>query len=151
MLKLSKKMLFAIEAVLDIAHHAGTGPVQSREITRRQGIPQRYLEQALQQLVRENILIGVRGPKGGYRLARERRRITIGDIVRAVRKTESSDDPIKNTKGSDLGQKIVRPLWAQMLETLMEHMDDTTIEALCDKATKEGIKSESRKDLDFTI
>ncbi len=50
MLRLSKKMLFAIEAVLDIAYHSGSEPVQSREITRRQGIPRRYLEQALQSL-----------------------------------------------------------------------------------------------------
>ena len=52
MLRLSKKMLFAIEAVLDIAYNAGALPVQSGEITRRQGIPRRYLEQVLQQLVR---------------------------------------------------------------------------------------------------
>ena len=69
MLRLSKKILFAIEAVLDIAYHAGSGPVQSREITRRQGIPRRYLEQALQELVRHEILVSTRGPKGGYRLA----------------------------------------------------------------------------------
>ena len=151
MLKFSKKMLFAIEAVLDIAHHAGTDPVQSREITRRQNIPQRYLEQALQQLVRENILVGIRGPRGGYRLARERRRITIGDIVNAVRKTESSDDPIKDTEGSELGQKIVRPLWIDLLGNVMEHLDDITLEALCKKADEEGIQSESRKNPDFTI
>ena len=65
MLKPSKKLLFAIEAVLDIAYHAGGEPVQSREITRRQGIPRRYLEQTLQHLVRSGILTGVRGPRGG--------------------------------------------------------------------------------------
>ncbi|MEK9662300.1 MAG: Rrf2 family transcriptional regulator, partial [Alphaproteobacteria bacterium] len=56
MLRLSRKTLFAIEAVLDIAYNAGPEPVQSREITRRQGIPSRYLEQVLQQLVREGLL-----------------------------------------------------------------------------------------------
>ena len=96
MLRITKKMLFAIEAVLDIAYHAGAEPVQSREITRRQGIPQRYLEQALQHLVRDDILVGVRGPRGGYRLARERRRITVGDIVRSVRKMETAEDPLQN-------------------------------------------------------
>ena len=50
MLKLSKKMLFAIEAVVDIAYHAAGETVQSRDITERQGIPKRYLEQTLQQL-----------------------------------------------------------------------------------------------------
>jgi Rrf2 family protein len=71
MLRISKKLMFAIEAVLDIAYNAGSEPVQSGEITRRQGIPKRYLEQVLQQLVRAGVLAGVRGPRGGYRLARE--------------------------------------------------------------------------------
>ncbi|MEE8500053.1 MAG: transcriptional regulator, partial [Kiloniellales bacterium] len=43
MLRLSKKLLFAIEAVVDIAYHAGPGPVRSTDISRRQGIPRRYL------------------------------------------------------------------------------------------------------------
>ena len=60
MLRLSKKMWFTIEAVVDIAFHAGGQPVQSNQITRRQGIPKRYLEQALQQLVRAGILAGIR-------------------------------------------------------------------------------------------
>ena len=151
MLRLSKKMLFAIEAVLDIAYHAGSEPVQSREITRRQDIPRRYLEQALQQLVREDILIGVRGPRGGYRLARERRRISIGDIVRAIRKMETADDPLQETKGSELGVEVVRPLWLEMQNEVMKQLDQVSIDDMCNRAHKSGIESEGRKSLDFTI
>ena len=85
MFKLPKKMLFAIEAVIDIAYNAGGMPVQNNEITQRQGIPKRYLEQVLQKLVRSELLISIRGPGGGYKLARERRRITLGDICRVVK------------------------------------------------------------------
>ena len=92
MLRLSKKMIFAIEAVVDIAYHSSGQPVQSQEITKRQNIPRRYLEQALQQLVRAHVLKGVRGPRGGYSLARERRRISVGDIVRVVRDLENGTD-----------------------------------------------------------
>ncbi len=102
MLRLSKKLLFAIEAVVDIAYHAGPGPVRSIDISRRQGIPRRYLEQVLQQLVRNGILAGQRGPRGGYRLARERRRITIGEIIRIVRNlegTEGSENDADATTG----------------------------------------------------
>lgn len=70
MLRLTKKLLFAIEAVVDIAYNAGDKTVQGSEITRRQGIPPRFLEPVLQQLVRAGVLVGVRGPRGGYRLAR---------------------------------------------------------------------------------
>jgi len=151
MLRLSKKMLFAIEAVLDIAYHAGSGPVQSREITRRQGIPRRYLEQALQHLVREGVLIGVRGPRGGYRLARERRRISVGDIVRVVRLMDGAEDAIEETVGSELGRTVVRPIWTDLQDKLLEGLDDVTIDTLCMQANEAGIVSEGRKSLDFTI
>ncbi len=151
MLKLSKKMLFAIEAVLDIAYHAGGAAVQSREITRRQGIPRRYLEQALQQLVREGVLLGVRGPRGGYRLARERRRIAIGDIVRVVRSMDTGDDPVENPTGSELGHKVVRPLWVELQDEIMKQMDAISIDDLCNRAQSAGVASEGRGHLDFSI
>ena len=151
MLRLSKKMLFAIEAVLDIAYHAGGEPVQSREITRRQGIPRRYLEQALQQLVREGVLIGVRGPRGGYRLARERRRVSVGEIVRVVRKMETGDDPIQDPAGSDLGHHVVRPLWQELQDEVMTRLDSISIDDLCSRANRAGIVSEGRENLDFSI
>ena len=151
MFRLSKKALFAIEAVLDIAYHASAKPVQSREITRRQGIPRRYLEQALQQLVREGILVGVRGPRGGYRLARERRRISVGDIARIVLSGETIDNSGAPLSDSDLGQKVVLPLWDKLQDEIMRHLDDTNIDDLCDAARSEGIESEGRKTLDFSI
>ena len=144
-------MLFAIEAVLDIAYHSGPGPVQSREITRRQGIPRRYLEQALQHLVRKKILIGVRGPRGGYRLARERRSISIGDIVRVVLDMKAGNFKIENAPGSALGHKVVRPLWLELQGELIERLDALSVDDLCGRADKAGIVSEGRQNLDFTI
>ena len=90
MLRLSRKTLLALEAVIDIAFNARPEPVQAKEITARQGVPQRYLEQVMQQLVRAGILKGVRGPRGGYRLARERRRISVGDVVRVAESIEEA-------------------------------------------------------------
>jgi Rrf2 family protein len=151
MLKLSKKMMYAIEAVLDIAYHAGAEPVQSREITRRQDIPRRYLEQALQHLVRQRILVGVRGPRGGYRLARERRRISIGDIVRVVRDMEATSTLIEEAPGSELGQQVVRPLWVELQNDVMKRLDSMTVDDLCSRANQAGISSEGRENLNFNI
>ena len=106
---------------------------------------------ALQHLVRDDILVGVRGPRGGYRLARERRRICVGDIVRSVRKMETAEDPLQNDDGSDLGQKVVRPLWSLIQEDVMRRLDATTIDDLCNDANETGIESEGRKNLDFII
>jgi Rrf2 family transcriptional regulator, iron-sulfur cluster assembly transcription factor len=151
MWRLSKKLLFAIEAVVDIAYNAGSLPVQSSEITKRQGIPRRYLEQVLQQLVRAGVLTGVRGPRGGYRLARERRRITMGEIVRVVRSLEQADDPIEDEGGAALGREVVRPLWSELQDELMRRLDQITIEDLCTRAHKVGIAGEYAARYDYTI
>ena len=150
-LRPSKKLLFAIEAVLDIAYHAGGEPVQSREITRRQEIPGRYLEQTLQQLVRSGILVGVRGPRGGYRLARERRRITLGDIVRVVQSMERAEEPIEDLPGSELGRDLVRPLWQELTQEFMDRLDSITVDDLSMQAYRRGFESEAHGKLDFTI
>ena len=151
MLRLSKKLLFAIEAVVDIAYHAGPDPVRSSEISRRQGIPRRYLEQVLQQLVHKGILAGQRGPRGGYRLARERRRITIGEIVRIVRELEGVSDAASASDGSEIGVKVVRPMWTEMQREMLERLDELTIEALCERARARSIESEAVKVPDFSI
>jgi Rrf2 family protein len=137
--------------VLDIAYNAGPLPVQSSEITKRQGIPRRYLEQVLQQLVRAGVLSGVRGPRGGYRLARERRRITVGEVVRVVRSLESAEDPIESEAGAELGRKVVRPLWLELQEEVMQRLDGITIEDLCLRAHKAGIAGEFAARFDYTI
>jgi Rrf2 family protein len=151
MVKLSKKLLFAVEAVLDIAYNASNQPVQSREVTRRQGIPKRYLEQILQQLVRAGILTGVRGPRGGYLLARERRRITVGEIARIVENSGDNGEADHDPGSSELGRKVVRPMWIEMEEKLMKGLDKITIEELCMRANVVKIENETDRRLDFTI
>jgi len=151
MLRLSKKLLFAIEAVVDIAYHAGANPVRSTDISRRQGIPRRYLEQVLQQLVHHDILAGQRGPRGGYRLARERRRISVGEIVRIVRKLEGTLDPLDELEGSEIGIEVVRPVWAKIQTEMMQRLDNLTVEELCEQARLRGIQAESPKVADFSI
>ena len=149
MFRLSKKLIFAIEAVLDIAYNSGDEPVQSSEITRRQGIPRRYLEQLLQHLVRADILRGVRGPRGGYRLARERRRITLGEIVRVVAETEHEDEP--DETGSELGRRVLLPVWRRLEEQALDRLDGISVEDLCQQARATGIEGLSRPQPDFMI
>ncbi|MBT3767102.1 MAG: Rrf2 family transcriptional regulator [Rhodospirillaceae bacterium] len=151
MLRLSKKMLFAIEAVLDIAYHSASEPVQSHQITKRQGIPRRYLEQALQHLVRDNILVGVRGPRGGYRLARERRRISVADIVRVVQVMEKNENKDDELLESDLGRKVVQPLWLELQVEMTARLENLSIDDLCTRAKDEGVVSEGQRNLDFII
>ena len=150
MLRISKKLLYAIDAVVDIAHHGIAGPVQSGDIAERQGIPRRYLEQVLQHLVRSGVLSGRRGPRGGYRLARERRRISVGEIVRRVNEIEGVDAAAE-PPDSAIARAVVRPLWNDLQERFMQELDQITVEDLCRRAQAAGIDSAGADRLDFSI
>jgi Rrf2 family transcriptional regulator, iron-sulfur cluster assembly transcription factor len=79
-----RKGLLAIAAVIDVALHARGQPVAAKTLASRHRLPPRHLEPVLQALVRQGVLKGVRGPRGGYELARDPRGITAHDILRAI-------------------------------------------------------------------
>ncbi len=151
MLDPSKKLVYAVESVVDIAYNGGSEPVRSREIAKRQGVPHRYLEQVMQRLVHAGVLRGVRGPRGGYLLARERRRITLGQIARVVRELEKMDQKEAADAASDLADQVLQPIWNEMQEDMMIRLDKVTIEDLCRRATGLGIARVSGIKLDYTI
>ena len=151
MLTLSNKIMYSIEAVVDIAYHSNGQPVQSQRISSRQCTPGRYLEQSLQKLVKANILTGVRGPRGGYQLARERRRISVGEIVCIVTDLETENAVENNLTDSEISGKVLNPMWGKIQNTILEQLDKITIEDLCIKANERGIQSEGRQILDYAI
>ncbi len=151
MLEPSKKLVHAVESVVDIAYNGGVEPVRSREIAKRQGVPHRYLEQVMQSLVHGGVLRGVRGPRGGYLLARERRRITLGYIARVVLELEKMDHKEAKGAASDLADYVLQPIWNEMQEDMMIRLDKITIEDLCQRAMGLGIERAFGTKLDFTI
>jgi Rrf2 family protein len=151
MLRPSKKLALALEAVVDVAYHGGSEPVQSQDIARRLGLPRRYLEQVLQQLVRASILKGVRGPRGGYRLARERRRISVAEVVRVVQGLEEQLGEEGPTSESSLGTKVIGPFWEELESDLMTRLEAVSIEDLCRQAEQQSVESEGRRSFDFVI
>jgi Rrf2 family transcriptional regulator, iron-sulfur cluster assembly transcription factor len=90
---LPRKGILAIAAVIDVALNGAKAPVSAKALAERHGLPPRHLEPVLQALVREGILKGIRGPRGGYELARDRRRITADEIVRAAGTVEDLEGP----------------------------------------------------------
>ena len=147
MFKVQKKIIYAIEAVVDIALHSGPGPVQNESIANRQGIPKRYLEQTLQILVKNKILVGSRGPKGGYSLAKERRKISISDIIKSV----SQDDKIDSSFNSNLSQKIIIPIINNITKKYLENLDAISIEEICRIAKQKNLQKSISKKVDFVI
>ena len=91
-MRLTTKGRFAVTAMLDVALHADNGPVTLAAIADRQKISLSYLEQLFGKLRRNGLVDSVRGPGGGYQLARATEAMTIADIIRAV------DEPIDATQ-----------------------------------------------------
>ncbi|WP_230529842.1 RrF2 family transcriptional regulator [Microvirga roseola] len=146
---LSRRSLLAIAAVTDIALHARPMPVSAKALAARHNLPPRYLEPVLQALVRQGVLKGVRGPRGGYELARERRRITAGDIVRIAMAAQDEDGatPLPESR---LAEVVVAPLVKRGTEAFLAELDQVTVDDLCQKAQAEGA-AETATNLDFTI
>jgi Rrf2 family protein len=104
---LPRKGVLAIAAVIDVALRGRGRPVSAKALAARHGLPPRHLEPVLQALVRDGILKGIRGPRGGYELARDVRRVTADDILRSA----GSVDEIGTTPlpRSGLLGKVVLP------------------------------------------
>ena len=144
--KIQKRIIYAIEAVLDIALNAGVNPVQNVAVAKRQGIPKRYLEQTLQILVKNNILVASRGPRGGYRLAKERRKIKILDIIKSVTTEKDVNDLYK----SNISKIIIQPLIHKFLEESMVYLNKISVEDIYNQY-KQKNKDNSNKKVDFVI
>jgi|TARA_B000000532_G_scaffold78917_1_gene62814 Rrf2 family protein len=144
--KIQKRIIYAIEAVLDIALNAGVNPVQNVAVAKRQGIPKRYLEQTLQILVKNNILVASRGPRGGYRLARERRKIKILDIIKSV----TTEKEVSELYKSKISKIIIQPLINKFLEESMVYLNKISVEDIYNQY-KQKNKDNSNKKVDFVI
>jgi Rrf2 family iron-sulfur cluster assembly transcriptional regulator len=142
----SKKIFYAVEAVLYIAYNAKAGPIAGSEIAEAQKLPTRYLEPMMQKLVRSGILRGVRGPQGGYVLGRERRRITLADICDAL--AENADMPESATA---LGEKILSATAQDLMKNWRSQLAEVSIAQLCERATAARIATSHATANDFTI
>jgi Rrf2 family iron-sulfur cluster assembly transcriptional regulator len=141
-----KKFLTVLEALSFIAIHNGSRPVSAKEICQLlEGVSERYLEPILQKMVHSKILRSIRGPKGGYILARERRKIMLNEIFRVVQATE---EPL--LEHSQLGKHVILPLWNTLEASLIQQLSTITLDDVCKKAEKHQA-SLKQKASDFTI
>lgn len=147
MILLAKRGTLALAAVLDIALHARPEPVAAKALAQRLGLPPRHLEPLLQVLVRGGILRGVRGPKGGYELARERRRISVAEILRAsLSEPDESPEPMPA-----LIEHVVAPLAADISTKVLDGFEEVTVDDLCSKALARTTIATTNEAADFTI
>jgi Rrf2 family protein len=150
MILLSRRSQLAIAAVVDVALHARPSPVAAKALAARHHLPPRHLETLLQALVKAGILKGVRGPRGGYELARERRRISAGEIVRAAM-ADGLEDGSAPEPESRLVEFVIEPLVDLAGQKFLQELDAVTVDDLCSRAAATSVFEEMRSGADFTI
>ncbi|MBM3578606.1 MAG: Rrf2 family transcriptional regulator [Alphaproteobacteria bacterium] len=138
---------FALMATLDVALHARGRPVSSKQLAARHDLPPRRLETILQALVRAGILKSVRGPAGGYALARERRRLSVGEIVRVALRAEEEAPDV----APPLLSAVLEPVIADAEESALRRLDDVTLDNLHARAVAHGFGERPDASGDFEI
>ena len=131
-MRLTTKGRFAVTAMIDLAMHHGSGPVTLAEISGRQRISLSYLEQLFGKLRRHQLVESVRGPGGGYCLARDMGKVTVTDIILAV------DEPIDATQCGgkenchDDQKCLTHDLWAALNERIFDYLGAVSLRQLVD-------------------
>jgi Rrf2 family protein len=143
---LSRRSLNALAAVLDVAVNARGQPVAAKAIAQRLDLPPRHLEPLLQDLVRAGLLKGWRGPRGGYELARERRRISVADVLRAAGTIED-----EQAASVPLIADVVLPALAPATRGYLATLEDITFDDLVRRAEALPASTDRPQDVDFTI
>jgi len=128
---LPRKGLLAIAAVVDVALNGRERPVSARKLASRHNLPARHLEPVLQALVHEGIFKGVRGPRGGYELARERKRITVADILRAAGSVNDADDGAGRSR---ILEQAVLPVLAEAERTFVAALARLSLDDIARRA-----------------
>ena len=129
-MRLTTKGRFAVTAMMDLAMHHGSGPVTLAEISGRQKISLSYLEQLFGKLRRHHLVESVRGPGGGYCLAKDMGELSVSEIILAV------DEPIDATQCGgkenchDDQKCLTHDLWAELNGRIFDYLGGVTLRQL---------------------
>jgi Rrf2 family protein len=124
--------------VLDLAKRFNEGPVRIRDISEREGISVKYLEQLVIPLKQANFIKSIRGPKGGHMLARSPEEITVGDVVKAleggVNFTACVENPDKCERSPEC---LTRDIWEAASKAMYDKLDSMTLAGLVSQKNRE--------------
>ena len=155
-LRLTTMSRYGARAVFDIAYHSLGLPVQIKDICKRQKIPQRYLEQIFMRLKQADILGSIRGPKGGYVLKKDPDKITVGDILKAVKDNTypvfcGDPDNENGRECSKSAQCVTRLIWKEAGEKITQFFSSVTISSLCERGVRLGVRKDMKHSFDYII
>jgi Rrf2 family iron-sulfur cluster assembly transcriptional regulator len=137
-MRLTTKGRFAVTAMIDLAMRNGEGPVTLANISDRQKISLSYLEQLFGKLRRQGLVSSVRGPGGGYNLARPAQEVSVADIIVAV------DEPIDATQCGgkenckDEQKCITHDQWTDLNKHIFDYLGAVKLSELVAKQTEKS-------------
>ena len=138
-MKISTKGRYALRMMIDLAEHQEDGFIALKDISERQNISKKYLEQIIAIMNKPDILRANRGSQGGYRLAKEPKNYTVGEILRL---TEGSLSPVDCVDQSPIEcprseECPTLPVWRQLSKIINEYLDSVTLQDLVDNHMSE--------------
>lgn len=146
---LPRRVLLAIDLMLDVAFNGTAGPLSASALAEQQGLETRKLEAVLQRLSRAGLLKSVRGPSGGYLLGGEKAEITVAMITRAVL---GGDLPVPLEQSPSVTmRKVVLPLVERFHQNMLTDMAGVSLADLCRLSRVAGLKSRCDGIVDFVI
>ncbi len=147
-MKISTKGRYATRAMLDLALHYGKTPVLLKDISARQGISLRYLEQIVSPLIAAKLINSTRGPKGGVSLAKPPRKIKLLDIIQVLEGPIAPVDCVENPGICTRAPSCAaRDVWSDLARAMHGVLESTTLEDLVERQTKK----EPGKELLYSI
>lgn len=142
--------MLAVTIMLDVAFHAGrTSTVSAADIAERAGLARRGIEPLLQTLSRSGLLESIRGPRGGYRLGRPRRDITLDDVVRIATAEDAAS--AEDGPSGAMQSQVVDPLWQELDVELVRRLRGITLEDLIRRAEARGMARPVAEPISFSI
>jgi Rrf2 family iron-sulfur cluster assembly transcriptional regulator len=148
-MRLSTKGQYAVRAIVNLACHPGDKPVTLRDISEGEGISLSYLEQLFVKLRRGAIVKSVRGPGGGYVLAKPSGEISVGEVISVV---EEPLNPVacldEDSKGCERSATcITQKVWKGLADKISEFLTSITIEDLSSEVAKLNAVTTKRQEL----
>ena len=137
MIGISTREWYALRAAVDLALHAHEKPVLRRDIAARQEISADYVAQLFRRLRKAELVEGVKGPGGGYRLARDTATISVGDVVRAVEGAVAVVHcvaPGEELSCNRVDRCAAHLLWGRLSAVITDFLDSVTLQDLSDEA-----------------
>ncbi|MFP4648804.1 MAG: Rrf2 family transcriptional regulator [Halorhodospira sp.] len=129
-MRLSTKGRYAVTAMMELALHNGSGPVTLAQISHSQGISLSYLEQLFARMRRDGLVVGVRGPGGGYRLARPAGEISVAQIITAVDESAAEQGSPGNGGDAESDHCLTHDLWVDLSRQIYDFLNGITLEQM---------------------